>query len=266
MITTVALLTRPSRSPSMAQSTKSTSHPRMRQVFVRRSHRGRHMHARPVVGAGGEASRPAAPTAPAATSGLGPRPTASRSAAADACRLKFGRHTRRLTSVERPSGEGLKAPASPPPIESKFRPGRTSRSPRAFGLLPVVSRTRAVPVEPTRVDTARRAGLQGASRRIAVRSKHVRTVYRPSPTCRGVGTGRGSHAEPQLHRNRAHPAGPHSRGRRRRGQGAGVVGYFAGGCPPEGGGDHRPRPAVAERTHPVHTPRQEGFGAEPPGG
>ena len=88
--------------------------------------------------------------------------------------------------------------------------------------------------------------------------RHVRTVYRSRPACGRAGPRRGPHAQPQLHRYRAHPARPDPRGRGRGRQGDGVARHLPRGGPPAGGGDHRSGPAGPVRSHPVHPAGQEG--------
>ena len=65
-------------------------------------------------------------------------------------------------------------------------------------------------------------------------------------------------AQPQLHRDRAHPARADPRGRGRRRQGARVDEHLARGGSRTGRGDHRPGQAAPIGPHPVHASRQEG--------
>ena len=88
--------------------------------------------------------------------------------------------------------------------------------------------------------------------------EHVREVHRPRTSGCRPGPGRGPDAQPQLHRDRAHPARLDPRGRGRRRQGPRVPRHLAGRGAPAGRGDHRPGPAGAERAHPVHSARKEG--------
>ena len=97
-------------------------------------------------------------------------------------------------------------------------------------------------------------------------SSGVRTLHRPGPPRRGPRPGRGEDAQPQLHRDRAHPARPRARAGRRRRQGAREPRHLPRGRASAGRGDHRPGPGGADRSHPVHAPRQEGPGALAPGG
>ena len=118
-------------------------------------------------------------------------------------------------------------------------------------------------VEPGVEPTVRPPSVGGSRGRTRRRSAHVRAVHRPSPASCRAGPGRGPHALPQLHRHRAHPARADPRGRRRRGQGAGVPRHLPGGGARPGRGDHRPGPAGPLRSHPLHPPRQEGARAVP---
>src|SRR6201992_3228525 len=92
---------------------------------------------------------------------------------------------------------------------------------------------------------------------------NVRTFYGPCPQGGRPGARRGPDAQPQLHRHRAHSAGPNPRRRRGSGQVAGVTGHLAGGCPQPGRGDHRPGPAGSVGSLSVHPAREKGPGAEP---
>ena len=86
----------------------------------------------------------------------------------------------------------------------------------------------------------------------------VRTVHRPGPPCGGARPRGSSAPQPQLHRHRAHPAGPDPRGRGGRRQGARVPRHLPRGRASAGRGDHRPGRLVAVRPHPLHAPGQEG--------
>ena len=83
---------------------------------------------------------------------------------------------------------------------------------------------------------------------------------------RGPRPRRSEDAQPQLHRDRAHPARADPRGRGRRREGARVPEHLAGGRPLPGRGDHRPGPGRSDGPHPVHAPGQEGPGALAPRG
>jgi hypothetical protein len=89
-------------------------------------------------------------------------------------------------------------------------------------------------------------------------SEVVRAIHRSGTQGTGPGSGGSASPEPQLHRDRAHPARPYSRGRGTRGQGARVTWHLARGRAREGRGDDRACRIGPDRLPAVHAPSEEG--------
>src|SRR6516164_10598068 len=107
------------------------------------------------------------------------------------------------------------------------------------------------------------AGDEGPAGTLATRTSDgrrfvVRAIHRPSTTGARSCPRRGTPAQPQLHRHRAHPARPHPRGRGGCREGARLARDHARGGPRVGRGGDRHDGVDAVGFAAVHPAREEG--------